>query len=94
MIACVFQKYPENFDFQLFIILQYFTREICYYLKKYPTFGQFLLSFLFINKTLWLNNLKSRTEMNARISVFAICAKVIIYFFIYDLHDCTLIFMI
>ena len=29
-----FQKYPENFAFQLFMILQKVTREICYYLKK------------------------------------------------------------
>ena len=34
MIAYVFQKYPENFAFQLFIILQQFTREIRYFLKK------------------------------------------------------------
>ena len=34
----VFQKYPENFAFQLFIILQKFTRETCYFLKKKPTF--------------------------------------------------------
>ena len=34
MIAYVFQKYPENFAIQLFIILQQFTREICYFLKK------------------------------------------------------------
>ena len=33
MIAFAFQKYPEDFIFQLFIILQYFTREICYLLK-------------------------------------------------------------
>ena len=34
MIAYVFQKYLENFAFQLFLILQQFTREICYFLKK------------------------------------------------------------
>ena len=34
MIAYVFQKYPENFAFQQFIILQSFTREICYFHKK------------------------------------------------------------
>ena len=34
MIAYVFQNYPENFVFQLFIILQYLTREICYFLKN------------------------------------------------------------
>ena len=29
-----FQKYPENFAFQLFTILQQFTREMCYFLEK------------------------------------------------------------
>ena len=49
----------------------------------------FLLSFLFINKTLRLNNLKSRTAMNAKISVFIICVEAIIYLLLYNLHDCT-----
>ena len=34
MIVYVFQKHPENFAFQLFIILQKLTREICYFFKK------------------------------------------------------------
>ena len=34
MIAYVFQKDPESFAFQLFLILPVFTREICYFLKK------------------------------------------------------------
>ena len=34
MIAYVFQKYLENFTFQIFIILQQFTFEVCYFLKK------------------------------------------------------------
>ena len=28
------QNYPKNFAFELFIILQKFAREICYFLKK------------------------------------------------------------
>ena len=64
MNACVCQKYPESFAFNLFIILQYFTREICYFLKNWLTFWQFLLSFLFINKTLRLKNFKTRTPTN------------------------------
>ena len=74
----VFQKYPENFVFELFIILHEFTHEICYFLKKQPNFQQFLLSFLFINKTLRLNNLNTRTATNAKISVFVICNEVIV----------------
>ena len=34
MIAYVFQKDPENFTFQLFIILQQFAGKIYYFLKK------------------------------------------------------------
>ena len=30
MIAYVFQKYPENFAFQLFIILHYFLKVACF----------------------------------------------------------------
>ena len=37
------------------------------------------MSFLFVNKTLRLNNLKTRTAKNVKISVFDICAKAIIY---------------
>ena len=33
MNAYMFQKYPENFTFELFIILQQFTHEICYFLN-------------------------------------------------------------
>ena len=62
----MFQKYPEKFEFYLSIIFQSFTNEICYFLKKLPNFQQFLLSFLFINKTLRLNNLKTKTAMNAK----------------------------
>ena len=50
----------------------------------------FLLSFLFINKTLLLNNLKARTAMNAKVSVFVICVEARIYLLLYNLHDFTL----
>ena len=49
----------------------------------------FLLSFLFINKTLRHNNLKTRAVMNAKIAVFVICVEVIIYLLLCDMHDCT-----
>ena len=44
---------------------------------------------MFINKTLRLNNLKTRTDMNAKISVLVICVEAIIYLLLYNLHDCT-----
>ena len=50
---------------------------------------KFLLYFLFINKAIRLNNLKTRAAMNARISLFVVCCKVIIYLLKYNLHDCT-----
>ena len=53
---------------------------------KVAYFLTFLLSFLFINKTLRLNNLKTRTAMNV---VFVICVETIIYLLLCNLHDCT-----
>ena len=47
------------------------------------------MSFLFINKTLRLNNLKTRTAMNAKISIFVICVEAIIYLSLHNFHDCT-----
>ena len=86
MIAYVFQKYPKNFGFQQFIILQSFKGESCNLLFIY--FKKFLLSFIFINKTLRLNNLKTRTDTNVTILVF-ISVEVIIYLVLHNLHDCT-----
>ena len=42
------------------------------------------MSFLFINKTLRFNIIKTRIAMNAKISVFAICVDVIIYLLLYN----------
>ena len=42
-----------------------------------------------MNKTLQLINLKTRTAMNAKISVSVICVEAIIYLLLYNLHDCT-----
>ena len=47
------------------------------------------MSFQFINKTLRLNNLKTRTAMNAKISVFVTYVEVIVYLLLYNLHGCT-----
>ena len=46
------------------------------------------MSFLLISKALQLNNLKTRTAMNAKISVFVICVEGILYLSLYNLHDC------
>ena len=89
MIAYVYQKYLENFAFQLYIILKQFTREICYFLKKVAYILTVSIVFSFMNKTLRLNNLKTRIAMNTTISVFAICVEAIICWLLYNLHDCT-----
>ena len=52
---------------------------------------EFRMPFLFVNKTLWLNNLKSKTAINVKISVFVICDEAIINLLSYNLHYCTLI---
>ena len=44
-----------------------------------------------MNKTLWLNNLKTRIAMNAKITLLRICVEAIIYWLSYNLHDCTFI---
>ena len=44
---------------------------------------------LFINKTLRPNNLKTRTAVNAKVSVFVICVEAIVYLLLYNFHDCT-----
>ena len=66
------------------------------FLKSSPLFSCFYCLFLFINKalrlnnkTLQLNNLKTRTAMNPKISVFVICVEAIIYLVSYKLHDFT-----
>ena len=63
MITYVFQKYPENFAFELSIILQ------------------FLLSFMFTNKNLRINNLKTRAAINVKIPVVLIWVEPIIIYF-------------
>ena len=47
------------------------------------------MSFLFINKTLRLINLKTKTAINAKILVFVICIEAIIYLLLYNLHNCN-----
>ena len=43
-----------------------------------------------MNKTLPLNNLKTVTAMNEKLSsVFFICVEAIIYLILYNFHDCT-----
>ena len=44
---------------------------------------------MFISKTLRLVNLKTRADINAKISVLAIYVEAIVYLLPYNLHDCT-----
>ena len=43
---------------------------------------------MFINKNLQLNNSKTKTAVNAKMSIFVICVEVIIYLLLHNLHDC------
>ena len=45
------------------------------------------MCFLFIKKTLRINNWKTRTVMNAKIWVFVICVETIMHLLLYNLHD-------
>ena len=47
------------------------------------------MSFLFINKTLRLNNLKTGAAINAKVSVFVVCVEAVINLLLYKLHDYT-----
>ena len=47
------------------------------------------MSFLIINETSRFSNVKTRTAMNAKISVFVIYVETIIHLLLYNLHDCT-----
>ena len=85
MIAYVFQKYPENFIVFL-IFCSNLPKKLTIFLESSLPFNS-LSSFPFKNKTLWLNNLKTRTDMNVIISVFVICVEAIINLLLYNLHD-------
>ena len=56
MIACVFQKYLENFTFQLFILLHEFTRKM----------------YIFLKNSLLFNTLYCQIEVFMKILVFVI----------------------
>ena len=47
------------------------------------------MPFLFVNKILRLNDLKTRTAMSAKISMLVICVEAIIDLLLYNLHYCT-----
>ena len=44
---------------------------------------------MFKNKNLRLNNSKTKTAMNIKISIFAICVEAIIYLLLHNFHDGT-----
>ena len=62
-------------------------QQFAIFLKNSLLFSQFLFSLLFIiiGSITW----KTRTAMNAKISVFVVCFEAITYLLLYNLHDCT-----
>ena len=85
----MFQKYSENFAFQLFVICSNLPMNFAVFLKSSVFFLKFLLFLLFINKTLRFNILKTRIDMNAKIPVFDFGVEAIIYLLLCNLDDCT-----
>ena len=71
------------------IILQYLPVKFSIILKSSELFNSSFCIFLFTNKSLKHNNIKTRTAMSARISVFVICIEAIIYFLLCKFHHCT-----
>ena len=74
-MAYVFQKYPENLAFQLLIIC--YNLPLKFHIFLISTFLTVCIVFLFLNKTLRLNNLNIRRAMNVKISAFVICIETI-----------------
>ena len=60
-----------------------------YFCCNLPVKFIYYLSFIFINKNWRLNYTKTKTAMNAKLSISVICVEAIIYFLLHDLQDCT-----
>ena len=73
--------------FRIAIICDFPVIYPCYFLEKYPTVLTFSIVFLYLNKTLRLNNIKTRTALTAKILVFVIFVEAIVYLLFYNLHD-------
>ena len=82
MIAYVFQKYPENFTFQLFIILQLIYLQSLLFSLKLVYFLTASVVFSIYKQTLIL---KTRAAMNPKMSVFDFCVEKFIYLLLYNL---------
>ena len=59
------------------------------YLPKVAYFLMISTIFYVYKKNLQLNTSKTKTAMNAKISIFVICVESIIYLLLHNLHDCT-----
>ena len=72
------KKHCENFEFQLFVICSILPLKFAIFLKSSLRFNSFYC-LLFIDHTLRLNNEKTKTIANAKIPLFVIWVKIIIY---------------
>ena len=59
------------------------------FFKSDLLFNSFYCLFCLSTKLFRLNNLKTRTGMNAKFSRFDICVKAIMYLLFYNLHECN-----
>ena len=91
MITYVFQQYLfQQYHFNYPSFCSNLSVKFAIFFKSNLLFNSFYCLFLFINKILRLNNLKTRTAMNTKISVFVICVEVIIYLILCNSRDFTL----
>ena len=74
---------PTIYNFAVIYLWSFlFSEKVVYFLTISDVFSV-------NNKTLKLINIKTRTVTNAKISVFVICVKAIIYLLLYNLHGST-----
>ena len=63
--------------------------KVAIFLKSSLLFTSFYCLFCLQNKALRINNLKTRTAMNLKISVLVISIEAILHLLLYNLHDCV-----
>ena len=73
------KQFIDNLPTNFFGVFDHFVGLALKGLKSSLLFNSFYCRFLFVNKTLQLNNFKNRPDMNKKISIFVICVEAIMY---------------
>ena len=82
MTAQLFQKSPENFAFQIFKICSNLPLKFAIFVKSSLLFNGFYCLFC-------LQTQLYSSVINAKTSVFVICAEAIVYLLLHNLHHFT-----